>query len=133
MKTGGERNPTKEVLNCIRVLQRVLPVVFELDSDLSIFEREVLWKRESVEGQDDSEHVEQTPQFVIEDDDEDGPSAAAAPTADPPKEKKTHPALAERLFSCLIDLLFCCGFTLPSKIQVDHHKINYVIWYVPLV
>ena len=29
-----------------------------------------------------------------------------------------------------IDLLFCCGFTLPTKIQVDHHKINYVIWCV---
>ena len=63
-------------------------------------------------------------------DDEDGPSAAAAPAADPPKEKKTHPALAERLFSCLIDLLFCCGFTLPAKIQVDHYKINYIIWSV---
>ncbi|VDB97691.1 unnamed protein product [Peniophora sp. CBMAI 1063] len=128
MKAGGERNPTKEVLNCIRVLQRVLPVVFELDSDLSIFEREVLWKRDVVEGQDDSEHVEHAPQFVIEDDDEDGPPAAAPSTADAPKDQKTHPALAERLFSCLIDLLFCCGFTLPAKIQVDHYKINYIIW-----
>lgn len=114
----------------MRVLQRVLPVVFELDSDLSIFEREVLWKREAVEGQDDSEHVEDTPQFVIEDEDEDGPSVPAAPTAEPSKGQKTHPALAERLFSCLIDLLFCCGFTLPTKIQVDHYKINYIIWCV---
>lgn len=38
------------------------------------------------------------------------------------------PSLGERLFSCIVDLLFCCGFTLPNKIQVDHYKINYVIW-----
>jgi len=36
--------------------------------------------------------------------------------------------MAARLFSCLVDLLFCCGFTLPSKIQIDHYKINYTIW-----
>jgi hypothetical protein len=136
VKTGGttERNTTKEVLNCIRVLTRVLPVLFEIDSELSIFEREVLWKREAVApGQELEEQVEQTPQFVIEDEDEDGPSGASASSSVdqlPPRERETKksPALAERLFSCLVDLLFCCGFTLPAKVQVDHYKINYIIW-----
>jgi hypothetical protein len=130
---GGatERNTTKEVLNCIRVLQRVFPVIFELESEPSVFEKEVLWKKDVVEGQDHSEQTEQTPQFVIEDDDEDEESGTPAADSLPkptPKQTTTLPSLAERLLSCLIDLLFCCGFTLPVKLQVDHYKINYAIW-----
>ncbi|TFY71763.1 hypothetical protein EVG20_g1254 [Dentipellis fragilis] len=134
IKTGAsERNTTKEVLNCIRVLQRVLPVVFEIDSESSVFEREVFWKKEIVEGQDIKEEREQVPQFVIDDEDEEGAEGEAASAASPgpsgkPKKTTTLPSLAERLYSCLIDLLFCCGFTLPPKIQVDHYKINYIIW-----
>ncbi|EMD38619.1 hypothetical protein CERSUDRAFT_113798 [Gelatoporia subvermispora B] len=130
------RSTTKEVLNCIRVLQRVLPVIFEMESETSRFEQEVLWKKEVVaEEPSVVEENAQAPQFVIEDeDDEDAPvgeavkpatSTASAPASKP---KQTLPSLVERLFSCLIDLLFCCGFTLPTKIQVDHYKINYVIW-----
>ena len=133
---GGttERNTTKEVLNCLRVLQRVLPVIFELESEPSVFEKEVLWKKDVVDGQNPYELTEQTPQFVIEDDDDDGESGSPSTPnllARPPQTQTTAlPSLAERLFSCLIDLLFCCGFTLPSKLQVDHHKINYIIWWV---
>ena len=143
MKGGAtERNATKEVLNCLRVLQRVLPVVFELESEPSVFEREVLWKRDVVVaeeqgGQDHRERTEQTPQFVIEDDEDENdaesatPSVAASSPQIPSKQATTTttlPSIAERLFSCLVDLLFCCGFTLPAKLQVDHYKINYVIW-----
>ena len=129
------RNTTKEVLNCLRVLQRVLPVIFELESEPSVFEREVLWKRDVVDGQVHREQTEQTPQFVIEDEDEDNDNdgessaSAACPSPHPPqKQISTLPSIAERLLSCLVDLLFCCGFTLPPKLQVDHYKINYIIW-----
>lgn len=144
---GAERNASKEVLNCLRVLQRVLPVVFELESEPSVFEREVLWKRDVVVDQDGDgagmgrDLREQAPQFVIEDDDEEsaGESAAASEFAAGPSRSPqiplrqtttttTLPSIAERLFSCLVDLLFCCGFTLPAKLQVDHYKINYAIW-----
>ncbi len=132
---GGtaERNTTKEVLNCLRVLQRVLPVIFELESEPSVFEKEVLWKKDIVEGQNSREQTGQIPQFVIEDEDEDGEgvSPTVEPSPKPPQTQTTAlPSLAEKLFSCLVDLLFCCGFTLPSKLQIDHHKINYVIWWV---
>ncbi len=132
---GGatERNTTKEVLNCLRVLQRVLPVIFELESEPSVFEKEVLWKKDLVDGQNLHEQTEQTPQFVIEDDDDDGEggSPTTDPSPKPPQAQATAlPSLAEKLFSCLVDLLFCCGFTLPSKLQVDHYKINYIIWWV---
>jgi High-temperature-induced dauer-formation protein len=140
------------VLNCLRVLQRILPVIFELESDLSVFEREVLWKRDVVLADEDGmpggeqsrrEPTEQTPQFVIDDDDEDEndaesgrASASASVSAVGPSHQispkqtttTTLPSIAERLFSCLVDLLFCCGFTIPAKLQVDHYKINYVIW-----
>ncbi|KAI8998843.1 high-temperature-induced dauer-formation protein-domain-containing protein [Trametes punicea] len=146
---GAERNTTKEVLNCIRVLQRVLPVVFEIESEPSRFEQEVLWKRVEVRPQDAAhaqgavsavEQASAQPQFVIEDEDEsDGEETGRAPKSptrqrtsprapEPEKPKETMPSIAERLFSCLVDLMFCCGFTLPTKIQVDHYKINYVIW-----
>ncbi|KAJ7734954.1 high-temperature-induced dauer-formation protein-domain-containing protein [Mycena maculata] len=125
---SAPRNTTKEVLNCLRILQRVFPVVFEVEGEgRSAFELEVLWKKEEV-AEDTVEAASETPQFVIEDeDDSDGETKdAAAPTK--AKEKKQLPSLGERLFSSIIDLLFCCGFTLPIKIQVDHYKINYVIW-----
>lgn len=132
---AAERNATKEVLNCIRVLQRVLPVVFEAEGESTAFEAEVVWKQP--EAEDDAQlgpSRSEEPQFVIDDeDDEDGGDGTAS--QEPPKAveqpqptARRLPSLGEKLFSCLIDLLFCCGFTLPVKIQVDHHKINYSIW-----
>ncbi|KAJ7684956.1 high-temperature-induced dauer-formation protein-domain-containing protein [Mycena polygramma] len=126
--TGStERNTTKEVLNCLRILQRVLPVVFEVEGEGSAFELEVLWKKEEVV-EDTVEMASETPQFVIEDEDDSDGETKDAPAPVKAKEAKQLPSLGERLFSSIIDLLFCCGFTLPTKIQVDHYKINYVIW-----
>ena len=127
----SENTTTKQVLNCVRVLQRVLPIVFEIDGETTRFELEVLWKKEEVE----DTHINDEPlQFAIEDDDEDSeeegaePSARAAQKPKETKARKSIPSLAERLLSCLMDLIFCCGFTIPLKAQVDHYKINHVIW-----
>jgi hypothetical protein len=134
IKTGTgiqERNTTKEVLNCIRVLQRVLPVIFELEGETDAFEQELLWKKEELDDHDHTLEAEATPQFVIEeDDDETGtePKTATSQISFHIPDKRQLPSLAERLFDSVFDLLFCCGFTLPPKIQVDHHKIQYVIW-----
>lgn len=127
IKAGApNRNTTKEVLNCLRLLQRVLPVIFEGEPGLSFLEKEVLWKTVEVE-EDEHDVGSVTPQFVIEDEDSEGEDEQP-PTKPDVKAKKVLPSLAERLFSCLVDLLFCCGFTLPTKIQVDHYKISYAIW-----
>lgn len=139
IKTGAgstERNTTKEVLNCIRMLQRVLPVVFEVEGESSVFELEVLWKKQEVEEESGEGEETEMPQFVIEgDDDSENGDESRSPQVMNVKQKQKHelPSLGERLFSCIIDLLFCCGFTLPTKIQVDHYKINYIIWYVVTV
>jgi hypothetical protein len=131
-----ERNTTKEVLNTIRVLQRVLPVIFEVQGESNAFELEVLWKKVEVNDEDEPTATE-SPQFVIEDEDYgsengEGTNSLSQPSESKPKLKKILlPSLGEKLFSCINDLLFCCGFTLPPKIQVDHYKINYVIWCAP--
>ncbi|KZV94087.1 hypothetical protein EXIGLDRAFT_528487, partial [Exidia glandulosa HHB12029] len=116
---GAQDSKTKEVLNCLRVLARVLPVVFEME--VLEFEHELLWTKEVVDVS--RNQPSDGTQFVIEDeDDEDHAPASAAPITE------TKPALAEKLISTAIDLMFCCGFTIPTKLQVDHHKINHIIW-----
>jgi hypothetical protein len=125
---SSERNPTKEVLNCLRVLGRVLPVVFEAED--GTFEQNVLWKKEVAPASPSAGAATEEPQFVIEEEEDGADSGASRPqggeaTQQPQKEL---PCLAERLFDTVIDLMFCCGFTLPTKIQVEYHKINYVIW-----
>jgi hypothetical protein len=112
MKPGGvERNATKEVLNCLRVLQRVLPVVFEAESGPSRFEMAVLWYRDPQSAaQHPPEEAETTPQFVIEDDDDEDDAKSETPSATTSSRvagPKQAPSLAERLFSCVFDLLFC--------------------------
>ncbi|KAF8626777.1 hypothetical protein AX15_004695 [Amanita polypyramis BW_CC] len=128
----AERNTTKEVLNCLRILQRVLPVVFELEGDASLFEQDVLWSKEEAEDGSDVLGAGRTPQFVIEDEDEDAGSELKTGTtqsfSQTHSDKKQIPSLIEQLFDAIFDLLFCCGFSLPSKVQVDHHKIQHVIW-----
>jgi len=127
---SSERNPTKEVLNCLRVLSRVLPVVFEVQGESDAFEFNLLWKKEEVEELDETQT---DPQFVIEDEDEsDDDTSTAEPAQTPKAKRKVLPSLGERLFNAVSDLLFCCGFTLPGSVQVAHRKINYIIWYVQI-
>jgi hypothetical protein len=139
MKNGAGlsgRDATKQVLNCLRILQRFLPVVFEVGGESNAFEQELLWKGEELEkGLQEVVKEATAPQFVIDDEDNeasDGELPTSSVASGPAKTTKTIkvPSLAEKLFASLIDLLFCCGFTLPVKIQKDHHKINYVIWCV---
>ncbi|KAL1742803.1 high-temperature-induced dauer-formation protein-domain-containing protein [Schizophyllum fasciatum] len=131
MKTGSglaDRNTTKEALNCVRLLARVLPVVFDVEGESSIFETEVLWKRQEVETLDAPEASSST-QFVIDDEeDSDNESASQPHSPQKPRQLRQLPSLAEKLLDALFALLFCCGFTLPKEIQVDHHKISPMTW-----
>ncbi len=205
------QNPTKEALNCLRVLGRVLAVVYEVEADdlpsragspsegdgqgeaqdggraaddedarlRRDFAWNVLWKRMPVakrqngEAQrESSEERDDATQFELGDhsDGEDdaarewkdtpvrakaapsapGSSSATAPhaTAEDPltqsvqslklqdpsaaeAEDDSLPSLADRLFSCTVDLLFCAGFTIPEGVRSGEQagdKINYVIW-----
>ena len=118
------------------MLERVLPVVFDVEGESNTFEMEVLWKREEVEDDEELRSLvegRETSEFVIEDEedsDQETQSLPQTPGLKPSQGKRRLPSLGHRLFNCIFDLLFCCGFTLPMKFQVDHHKIHYVIWCV---
>jgi hypothetical protein len=102
-------------------------VIFEVQGDSNTFESELLWKREA-ETEEGEPVIE--PQFVIEEEDDSDHEGNTAKSTTAKPKTKWLPSLGERLLTSITDLLFCCGFTLPKTIQVDHHKINYVIWYV---
>jgi len=128
---SAESNPTKEVLNCLRVLTRVLPVVFEVQGESNTFELDLLWKKVEVVEPDEDQTESQ---FVIEnedgsDDEAEQSHKQSSGTRSPQGGKtKALPSLVEQLFNAITDLSFCCGFTLPKSLQVDHHKVNYIIW-----
>ncbi|QRW05595.1 hypothetical protein RhiLY_04594 [Ceratobasidium sp. AG-Ba] len=101
-----QRNPNKEALNCLRVLSRVLPVVFEGDADQGRVE-EQLWLRTAKAATSNPDQTDQTNQFVIDDEeDEDGPKSPKSPTAQPiAAQVETEPSLGEKTYQC------CAGFT----------------------
>ncbi|KAF8761031.1 Dyggve-Melchior-Clausen syndrome protein [Rhizoctonia solani] len=100
-----QRNPNKEALNCIRVLARILPVVFEGDADHGRVE-ELFWKRTPKEPSPEQVQVDQSKQFVI--DDEEDEDVLKSPKSPTPQSIPTRPILNLR--------------------GVDNHKINYMIW-----
>ncbi|OXH42508.1 hypothetical protein J008_00023 [Cryptococcus neoformans] len=164
-----------EALSCLRVLARLLSVVYEAEGDIrsagdphagteESFAAAYLWNREKAPRPPASPHSS-ADQFQLGDEDSDededdaeldmGARAFKAtighppPSSSPPKpiddpltqppneparpqqqEEEYLPSLAERLFSCTIDLLFCAGFTLPESVNSEDEddKINYVIW-----
>ena len=107
-------------MNCIRVLTRVLPFIYEADN-LEPWEEKFFWgvRRKRVrEGQSGAGEVifdESNPEGQEKDAQED---EAAFEDAKP---------LAEELIDTLVDLLFFSGFTIPVNEQTKS-KVNYTIW-----
>lgn len=137
-------------LSCLRVLGTVLAVVYEAEGDTpgDSFAATHLWARHKAPASSHSDT-----QFTLADSDDDDaeldagarafkatlghPPAPASPISDPltqppddtprPQQPDEYlPSLAERLFSCAIDLLFCAGFTLPQSVngEDEDDKIN---------
>jgi hypothetical protein len=104
MGSSHSQSTNKQVLNCIRVLQRVLPVIFEVDSGLSRFEMGILWRRPLATNAPQT--ADEVSQFVIADD-EDEEEDASRPATPKRSSQDLGPSLAERLLSSLVDLLFC--------------------------
>ena len=150
-RTIQGQDTTRECLNCLRVLGRVLVIVLEAEGTAreggvsagEAFAREHLWARSTVSVSD--AHVGEAEargeeQFTIADSDDEGEGegeGADREASDPLRAKgkascvepKTEeaPSLAERLFSCTVDLLFCAGFTLPESVRgsgPEGDKIN---------
>ena len=112
-----ELAPERDALNCIRVLTRILPFVYEADH-LESWEEKFFWaerRKRSRRGQ-----IVRTEIIFDEADPEQKP---ANPEADFEKAKP----LAEEIIDTLIDLLFYSEFTLP-KVPAGKSKVTYAIW-----
>lgn len=112
-----ELAPERDALNCIRVLTRILPFVYEADH-LESWEEKFFWterRKRSRRGQ-----IVRTEIIFDEADPEQKP---ANPEVDFEKAKP----LAEEIIDTLIDLLFFSEFTLP-KVPAGKSKVTYAIW-----
>ncbi|KAG8159265.1 hypothetical protein KVR01_010926 [Diaporthe batatas] len=108
--------PERDALNCIRVLTRVLPYIYEADN-LHEWEDRFFWgirRKRTRESAIASE--------VLFDDGEE----EAARTRKSEEFEEVRP-LAEELIDTLIDLLFFSDFTV-SKQQHGKPKVTYAIW-----
>ncbi|KAF2646734.1 hypothetical protein P280DRAFT_464922 [Massarina eburnea CBS 473.64] len=111
--------PERDALNCIRVLTRVLPFVYEADH-LAAWEDKFFWgarRKRSRRGQ-----IMQTEVLFDEADPEQTPTGLEQE----PEFEKAKP-LAEEIIDTLIDLLFFSEFTLP-KVPPGKDKVTYQIW-----
>jgi hypothetical protein len=111
-----ELAPERDALNCIRVLTRLLPFLYEADH-LEQWEDQFFWaarRKRSRRGQLQNEVI-----F-----DEADPEQT--PTQQEPEFETAKP-LAEEIIDTLIDLLFFSDFTLP-KVSTGKSKVTYAIW-----
>ncbi|KAF3038577.1 hypothetical protein E8E11_000094, partial [Didymella keratinophila] len=109
--------PERDALNCIRVLTRLLPFVYEADH-LESWEDTFFW----AERRKRSRRGQLLKSEVIFDESDPDPT----PTEAEPEFTKAKP-LAEEIIDTLIDLLFFSEFTLP-KVPAGKNKVSYAIW-----
>lgn len=110
--------PERDALNCVRVLTRLLPFVYEADN-LTEWEEKFFWgmrRRRTRRAQVSGEIL-----FDEHQEDED------TTTEDQEQEFEEAKPLAEELIDTLIDLLFYSEFTIPDLPQAKS-KITYAIW-----
>ncbi|KAL1405455.1 hypothetical protein Q8F55_009087 [Vanrija albida] len=154
---AGKVSSTTQALNCLRVLGRVIVIVYEAQADGSADGQTWadlhLFSRKRVKREARSPAAEEN-QFTIADDDDDDdedadegdalnprrlkaslndPLSNPVPAAAEDEDADTEllPSLADRLFSAVIDLLFCAGFSVPESVRGEDglgDKINYIIW-----
>lgn len=110
--------PERDALNCIRILTRVLPFIYEAEA-LSEWEEKFFWgvrrrkaRRAQLTGEVlfDESQIEET----------------TAPHPDEEEYEEVKP-LAEELLDTLTDLLFYTAFTIPVLPNAKS-KVTYAIW-----
>ena len=106
--------PERHALNCVRILTRVLPYVYEADH-LETWEEQLFWENPLKRGTSGQES-----DVLFS-----GNENESTHSTDEPS-KKAKP-LGEELLDVLIDLLFYSEFTLPVS-QPGKPKVTYGIW-----
>lgn len=110
--------PEKHALNCIRVLTRILPFLYEADH-LEAWEERFFWAPRKKRSR--SDQITRTEVLFDESHPEDAP--------EPEKNESSEVVkpLGEELIDNLIDLLFYTDFTLPHN-ERSRLKVTYSIW-----
>ncbi|KAL1851259.1 hypothetical protein Plec18170_006584 [Paecilomyces lecythidis] len=111
--------PDRDALNCVRVLTRVLPFVYEADH-LADWEENFFWARRKKKTREAQIAAE-----VLFDEAQNGDEQAQAERRKNGYEDVKP--LAEELIDTLIDLLFFTGFTIP-RLPAAKSKVSYAIW-----
>ncbi|PYH48850.1 Hid1 family protein [Aspergillus saccharolyticus JOP 1030-1] len=113
-----ELAPDRDALNCIRILTRLLPYIYEAEH-LEEWEEQFFWARRKKK----TREAQVAPEVLFdeaqaEERDQASPRASELEDAKP---------LAEELIDTLLDLLFYTNFTIP-KLSSAKNKVSYSIW-----
>ncbi|TFB04536.1 Ubp5-interacting protein ftp105 [Trichoderma ghanense] len=111
-----EHAPERDILNCIRVLTRILPYLYEKEG-LGSWEERFLWTSRKGKGRTGT-----TNEVLF-----DGAQEGKEQHQSAAEVQENLKPLAEELIDTLIDLLFFSGFTLPRQPD-GHSKVTYAIW-----
>ncbi|RAL12758.1 Hid1 family protein [Aspergillus homomorphus CBS 101889] len=113
-----ELAPDRDALNCIRILTRLIPYIYEAEH-LEEWEENFFWARRKKK----TREAQVAPEVLFdeaqaEERDQASPRASELEDAKP---------LAEELIDTLLDLLFYTNFTIP-KLSSAKTKVSYSIW-----
>ena len=109
--------PEKHALNCIRVLTRVLPFLYEADQ-LEVWEDRFFWAKRTQRTRGKSGKAE-----ILFDESQ----LEQEPSPEEEKQFEEIRPLGEELIDTLIDMLFYIGFTLPTS-ERSRSRVTYSIW-----
>lgn len=110
--------PDRDALNCIRILTRLLPFVYEAEH-LEEWEEKFFWTRRKKKTRQ-----AQLASEVLFDEAQAEEQQNRSPREDDFEDMKP---LAEELIDTLLDLLFYTNFTIP-KLSTAKGKVSYSIW-----
>ncbi|KAL8945857.1 MAG: hypothetical protein Q9222_007663 [Ikaeria aurantiellina] len=115
-----ELAPVKEVLNCIRVITRILPFLYEVEH-LETWEDKFFWQRRKRQTKD---RVNTKAEVLF--DDSNSKELEKEEEIEDYTVEYTRP-MGEELIDTLIDLLFYTDFTLP-RVEQSKNRVTYAIW-----
>lgn len=113
-----EAAPEREALNCIRILTRLIPYIYELEQ-LESWEERFFWKPRKRRDRVGQQAGRAEVLF-----DEAAPDTQQGEVQQP--EDADVKPLAEELIDVLIELLFCSDFTIPRA--QGRKKVQFTIW-----
>jgi hypothetical protein len=111
--------PERDVLNCIRILTRILPFIHEAEH-LEEWEEKFFWGRRKKNTRESRLEAE----VLFDEAQAEGRQEETLPRANDYEDVKP---LAEELIDNLLDLLFYTDFTIP-KLPTAKGKVSYSIW-----